>query len=398
MLNVGDKVMMMDEEAHASCPISYPTKGTIGVVVDYSLRDENALVDWGQDSGVDCNLHGDYVWWCSEKRLEKVSANAQANTQKEVCNMNKFNVGDKVVFINAQKHKSHGRYYPAVGTVGTVVNIDEHPIEDFGLLVNWGDTKGVDVWQADGTKSWWCNEADVKPYYGENGCTDDEVWEMLKPKMRQLVPAHIEDIDLYSPIVKNMVVAAYRSGYGRATKGRSFMIKPKAKKAVEKASVDYYSIDAVLDGKMIVAVYTDIGNSYLVSKFDHALNSEQGMEIHGDTIYDSDGGTWDNGFDVIDDPNCEMYVAVPFSEVVGEFDSKSIRALYCGDKLMALSNIKPWTIGKYNGVMCFSNKHCVSMTFEQDVSKSECFPEIHTPKFKALVPIRDYLKHKGVNV
>mgnify|MGYP004585471803 FL=1 len=302
-----------------------------------------------------------------------------------------FNVGDKVVFINANKHNLNCVFYPAIGTVGTVKKVGAGD-----LFVDWGDAEGVDI-HPNGTKSWWCIENDVKPYVcEENNYTDDKVWEMLKPKMKQFV-RDVVDIDLYSPTVKNMIVAAYRSGYGRATKGRSFMIKPKVKKAIEKARIED-SIDAVLEGKMIVTVYTDIGNSYLVSKFDHALNSEQGMEIHGDTIYNSDGGTWDNGFDVIDDPDCEMYVAVPFSEAVGKFDSKSIRALYCGDKLMALSDIKPWATGKYNGVMRFGNKTCASMTFEQDVSKSEYHPEIHSPKFKALVPIRDYLKHKGVNV
>ncbi len=305
-----------------------------------------------------------------------------------------LNVGDKVVFINADKHESLCGFYPKVGTIGTIKEIEER-INEKGLLVDWGDAKGVESW-VDGTKSWWCNEQDVKPYEDTDDYTDDKVWEMLKPKMRQFV-RDVVDVDLYSPTVKNMVVAAYRSGYGRATKGRSFIIKPKAKKVIEKARVED-SINAVLEGKMIVAVYTDIGNSYLVSKFDHALNSEQGMEIHGDTIYNSDGETWDDDFDVIDDPDCEMYVAVSFSEAVGKFDSKSIRALYCGDKLMALSDIKPWAIGKYNGVRRFSNKHCASMTFEQDISKSEYNPEIHNPKFKALVPIRDYLKRKGVNV
>lgn len=28
----------------------------------------------------------------------------------------------------------------------------------------------------------------------------------------------------------------------------------------------------------------------------------------------------------------------------------------------------------------------------------ECYPAIHSPDFKALVPICDYLKHEGVNV
>ena len=46
--------------------------------------------------------------------------------------------------------------------------------------------------------------------------------------MNQFVPVCAEDIDM--SIVKKMVVAAYRSGYGRATKGRSFIIKPKVGK------------------------------------------------------------------------------------------------------------------------------------------------------------------------
>lgn len=407
MFNAGDKVMMMDEKAHASCPDNYPPKGTIGVVVNYSLRDETALVNWGKGSGVEPNGEDEYAWWCGEKRLEKVSANTQEK-QKEDVNMSKFNVGDKVVFINAQKHKSHSEYYPAVDTVGTVVKIDEHPmIEDFGLLVNWGNAKGVDVWQADGTKSWWCNEADVKPYIcGENDYTNDEVWKMLKPKMQQFALPR-QNIDYFSQTIKNMIVAAYRSGYGRATKGRSFMIKPKAKKAVEKANIEN-SIDTVLGGKMIVTFYKD-DNSYMVSEFDHALNSEQGMEIYNDTIYDSDdemwtngydsnGGAWTNSFDVISDPDCEMYVAVPFSEAMGRFDSDSIKAMYCGDKVKALRyNIKPWAIGKFNGFMRVSNETRAFMKFNEN-DNSQLYPEIHRPEFKALVPLCDYLRVNGVNV
>lgn len=394
MLNVGDKVMMMDEKAHASCPDNYPPKGTIGVVVNYSLRDETALVNWGKGSGVEPNDEDEYAWWCGEKRLEKVSANTQEK-QKEEVNINKFNIGDKVVFINAQKHKSHSEYYPAVGTIGTVVKIDEHPmIEDFGLLVNWGDAKGVDVWQADGTKSWWCNEADVKPYIcKENDHTDDEVWEMLKPKMRQLVPAHIEDIDMFSPTVKDMVVAAYRSGYGRATKGRSFVIKPKVKKAIEKPSVD-----TVLFGKKIVTFYKD-DNSYNVANFSYARENGGDMEIYSDIVYSSAGDSWSLGFDFVNDPDCEMYVAIPFSEVVGKFDSKHIKAMYGEDKTKVLryNNIKPWAIGEFNGFMRVSNETRAFMKFNED-NNSQLYPEIHRPEFKALVPICEYLRVNGVNV
>lgn len=75
MLNVGDEVMMIEDEPHAYNPMYYPAKGSIGVVARYLPNDEMALVDWGQDSGVDSNTHGEYAWWCGEKRLEKVNAN-----------------------------------------------------------------------------------------------------------------------------------------------------------------------------------------------------------------------------------------------------------------------------------------------------------------------------------
>lgn len=392
-LNAGDKVMMMDEELHSCHPMCYPPKGAIGVVVEYSSCDETVLVNWGKGSGVDSNSYGEYAWWCSEKRLEKVDANTQVNAQEEDANMNKFKIGDKVVFINAQKHESASRYYPAVGTIGTVVNIDEHPIEDFGLLINWGDAKGVDVWQADGTKSWWCNEADVKPYICDgNDYTDDEVWEMLKPKMAQFALPH-QNIDYFSQEIKNMVVAAYRSGYGRATKGRSFMIKPPVKKAIEKPSVD-----TVLGGKMIVTFYKD-DNSYNVSNFTYSRENGSDMEIYSDIVYSSAGDSWSFGFDFISDPDCEMYVAIPFSEAMGRFDSKHIKAMYGEDKtkVFRYDNIKPWAIGEFNGFMRVSNETRACMKFNEN-NTLQLYPEIHNPEFKALVPLCDYLRANGVNV
>lgn len=386
-LNVGDEVMMIEDELHAEHPEYYPAKSSIGVVVQYSPRDGIALVDWGQDSGVDLNEHDEYAWWCSVKRLEKVNANTQANTQKEVCNMSKFNVGDKVVFTNDDKHKRLSQFYPAVGTVGIIRDKDKN---DDGVLIDWGKAEGVSTNGNYAAKAWWCEEKDIKlcEY------TDDEVWEMLKPKMRQLVPAYIENLDMYSPIVKKMVVAAYRSGYGRATKGRSFIIKLKVD---EKPSVEK-SIDDVLSDKMIVTIYTDLNNSYTVSKFDHALHSEQGMEIHGDIIYDSDGVLWADGFDVIGEPDCEMYVAIPFSEAVEQFDSKHIKTTYCGKEPALHIHIKQWAIGKYIGVRRFGNKDRAFMEFGNNCGSETFYSDIYSPNFKALIPICDYLKHEGVNV
>lgn len=389
MLNVGDEVMMIEDELHAEYPENYPAKGSIGVVVEYLLGDEIALVDWGQDSGVDLNDRDEYAWWCGEKRLAKVNANTQVNTQKGVCNMSKFKVGDKVVFTNAKKHEKLKKIYPAVGAVGTVRTVKE---TKENLLVDWGDAKDVAI-SYDNTKSWWCDENDVEPYTCDK-CepTDGEVWEMLKPKMRQFVPAHIENLDLYSPAVKNMVVAAYCSGYGRATKGRSFMIKPKVdEKPNEK------SIDDVLSGKMIVTFYKD-DDSYNVANFTYSRENGSKTEIYADIAYSSAGDSQSFGFDVLNDPDCEMYVAIPFSEVVKQFNSDSIKALYCRTKPMGLCHIKQWAIGEYNKMMRLGNQKCMSMTFKPEWGMQDCYASIYSPDFKALVPICDYLKHEGVNV
>ncbi len=392
MLNVGDEVMMIDENYHAYNPMCYPAKDSIGVVVEYSLCDETALVDWGQDSGVDSNYNGEYAWWCGEQRLVKVNANTQVNTQKEVCNMSKFKVGDKVVFTNAQKHETISRFYPVVGTVGIVKTIGSGTLGENALLVDWSNAEGIDVWE-DGTKSWWCNEDDVKPFCEvEPNYTDDEVWEMLKPKLNQFVPVRVADIDMYSSVVKKMVAAAYRSGYGRATKGRSFMIKPKVGKKPSKKS-----IDDVLGGKTIVTFYKD-DNSYNVANFAYSRENGRKTEIYADIAYSSAGDSWSFGFDVLNDPDCEMYVAIPFNEAVEQFDSKSIKALYCGNKPVGLCHIKQWAIGEYNKMMHFGNQTCVSLTFKPEWGMPECYPAIHSPDFKALVPICDYLKHEGVNV
>ena len=305
--------------------------------------------------------------------------------------MSKFNIGDKVVFANAKKHEAVSQFYPAVGTVGIVKEIDTRTLGKNSLLVDWGNAEGIDVLE-DGTKSWGCAEDDVKPFYEvEPNYTDDEVWEMLKPKMRQFVQTG-SDIYLHSPTVKNMVVAAYRSGYGRATKGRSFIIKSKVdEKPSEK------SIDDALGGKTIVTFYKD-DNSYNVANFAYSRENGRKTEIYANIAYSSAGDSWSFGFDVLNDPDCEMYVAIPFSKAVEQFRSDSIKALYCENKPMGLCRIKQWAIGKYNGMMRFGNKTCVSMTFKPEQGISERYPEIHNPNFKALVPICDYLKHEGVNV
>ena len=382
MLNVGDEVMMIDEKHHAYNPECYPAKGSIGVVVEYSPCDETALVDWGQDSGVDSNLDGEYTWWCGEKRLAKVNANTQVNTQKEVCNMSKFKVGDKVVFTNAQKHETISRFYPAVGTVGTVKTIGTGALGENTLLVDWGDA----------TMSWWCSEDDVKPYTCEEyEYTDGEVWEMLKPKMKRIVTI-LADVDNFHDEVKKMVVAAYRSGYGRATKGRSFIIEPKVDEKPSKKS-----IDDVLGGKTIVTFHKD-DNTYNVANFAFTRENGRKTEIYVDIAYSSAGDSWSFGFDVLNDPDCEMYVAIPFSEAVEQFDSDSIKVLHYGRWQKSQNFIKLWTIGEYSRVKQFGNKTYAVVTFKTECGDLTSHIEIHHPDYKALIPICDYLKHEGANV
>lgn len=384
MFNVGDEVMMIDNEFHECNPKIYPAKGSIGVVVKWLPDSEPVLVDWGQDSGVDSNSHDEYAWWCDKKRLAKVNANTQVNTQKEVCNMSKFKVGDKVVFTNAQKHETISQFYPVVGTIGTVKTIGTGALGENTLLVDWGDA----------TMSWWCSEDDVKPSFTceEYDYTDDEVWEMLKPKMKQFV-RDIADIDLYSPTVKNMVATAYRSGYGRATKGRSFMIKPKMEEKPSKKS-----IDDVLGGKMIVTFYKD-DDSYNVANFAYSRENGKKTELYADIAYSSAGDSWSFGFDVLNDTDCEMYVAIPFSEAVEQFDSKSIKALYCGCKAKALHyGLTPWAIGEFDEFFLFDDETRAFMTFKRKDGNARFYPGIHNPDFKALVPICDYLRVNGVNV
>ena len=57
-----------------------------------------------------------------------------------------YQIGDRVRFLDREKHEKEPRYYPPTGTVGTVYQIDE----DGDLWVRWPE--GV---LADGT-DWSC--------------------------------------------------------------------------------------------------------------------------------------------------------------------------------------------------------------------------------------------------
>ena len=67
-----------------------------------------------------------------------------------------FKVGDRVRYLNEEKHLSNPEFYPTTGTVGTVSIIDEEDALDFAY-VQWpeGSTSGDDFW--------WCTREDIEP-------------------------------------------------------------------------------------------------------------------------------------------------------------------------------------------------------------------------------------------
>lgn len=127
-----------------------------------------------------------------------------------------FKVGDKVVMVDEERHAMNPKIYPPYGTMGVIMDIDETD-EKYVYDIQWekGTTSGDDCW--------FISEDGVVQFVE---CTDDEVWEMLKPKMERIVTI-LADVDNFHDEVKKMVVDAYRFGYGRAMKDRPFRIKPK---------------------------------------------------------------------------------------------------------------------------------------------------------------------------
>ena len=299
----------------------------------------------------------------------------------------KFNVGDKVRFLNKEEHIEHPWCYPEVGTVGVVLNAEEANKE---ILVDWGKDSGCDNNDYYYDKcAWWCLKTLVEKVVDY---TNDEVWDMLKPKMKQFALPY-SDVDNLSQEIKNMIVAAYRSGYGRATKGRDFMIERKEEK---KPSITK-AIDAVLGGKTLVTFY-DSDDSYAVSNFEYSAEGKQGIEIHDKPIYDSGECGLFSGYDVIGEPDCEIYVAVP---LVGYPAQK-------GDKVINIGNLTNdfGVFLKAYKVFNYAFKHNKDFWFANVIlddgnrsAENTCFwTKDILDKLRVLVPIRDYLKENGVNV
>ena len=138
----------------------------------------------------------------------------------------KFNIGDKVRYIG-KDHKEMPVFYPKIGTVGTVVK----EIGNTNWYIQWpkGSTSKKD--------RWYCDENDIELVKNED-MTNEEIWKMLKPKMeknglisniysRTKLDGFYLDEAYKSKDVHKAIAIAYRSGYERAMKGRSFKIGEK---------------------------------------------------------------------------------------------------------------------------------------------------------------------------
>lgn len=123
--------------------------------------------------------------------------------------MSKFNVGDKVRYIG-KPDELYG--LPNYGDVGYVVS------------TNSKRTYCQVIWKYDSfSYIKYCDKEEIEMVID---MTDEEIWEMLKPKFNKnnLEGLYVR-IDRYGYVkedVHNAIALAYRSGYERAMKGRPF--------------------------------------------------------------------------------------------------------------------------------------------------------------------------------
>ena len=64
-----------------------------------------------------------------------------------------FKIGDKVRYLGHEEHKQYPEYYPPVGTVGTIVEVDD----DSTALVNWGKVGSICA-----PYSWWVRHKEIE--------------------------------------------------------------------------------------------------------------------------------------------------------------------------------------------------------------------------------------------
>ena len=144
-------------------------------------------------------------------------------------------VDKKVRMVNENSHKWNPDWYPKAGTVGT---IDNFGWTDNTVGVDWGKNSGVSK-NCDGRYVWYISWKSIELVDDtDSHMSDEEIWEMFKPKMEKLginpdgnfikynnLNEHKNYMDVDT--VQKLLATAYRSGYGRGQKGRPFVIGEK---------------------------------------------------------------------------------------------------------------------------------------------------------------------------
>lgn len=158
---------------------------------------------------------------------------------KENFNFDESMIGKEVIFTGEYAeflHKDSPEFYPCVGTVGIIIEY----ADENDCFVQWpkDTTSKEDCWYV----PWNCiefyqEETTYKNYIEE--MTDDEIWDMLQPKLKKnnirrymggiyIGNKMVDGYNVYKQIdVEKAVCLAYRSGYKRCMKGRSFKIGEK---------------------------------------------------------------------------------------------------------------------------------------------------------------------------
>ena len=150
-------------------------------------------------------------------------------------------VGKKVRMIDKDLHTSNPSWYPKAGTVGTIIGFG---FTDNVVCVDWGENSGVDKNLMENKYAWAIGWSSIElvdnARPNQPNMTDEEIWEMFKPKMEKLGIDPDGEIVLRKKstgefthelfkmfTVQKLVATAYRSGYGRGQKGRPFVIGEK---------------------------------------------------------------------------------------------------------------------------------------------------------------------------
>lgn len=142
----------------------------------------------------------------------------------------KFNVYNKVRYIG-NDHNDMPEFYPDVGTTGIILDQSNKSND---VYVQWekGSTSRED--------RWYCDKNDVE-LVKDIDMTNEEIWEMLKPKMEKnglnkkmgglyIGKNLVDGFWVYSiDNVHNAIALAYKVGYLRSQKGRPFKFGEKKK-------------------------------------------------------------------------------------------------------------------------------------------------------------------------